>query len=84
MAFKLQRNWKMKNSDICVVGKELGFEWNTVCEAIRDEEFYGQDGAGSTYVERADLEDWSEGIIKTILTHIFATNPGVDEIEVMN
>ena len=83
MAFQLGQRWTMQSSDMCVVGGELGIEWNTVCKAIRDEDFYGQEDGG-VLVERDDIADWEDGIIKTIFEHIFATHPHVDEISVMN
>lgn len=82
MTFQLQKNRTMQGSDICMVGQELGHTWNVVCQAIREEQFYG-DGE-SVHVEREDVAEWNDGLVKTIFAHIFATHQDVDEITVMN
>lgn len=82
MAFQLQKNWTMASSDICVVGQELGLAWNAVCQAIREEQFYGHED--KVFVEREEVAEWNDGLVKTIFEHIFATHPDVDEITVMN
>lgn len=80
MAVQLQQSWTMQSSDICVVGEELGIDWNTVWQDIQDKEFHGQDGDRSVYVEREELQDWNDGLLKTIFNHIFATHPHVNAI----
>lgn len=84
MAYKLQPKYVLETGQVNVVGEELGFDWNAVCDAIAKEEFYGQDGDGSTIVYRRDPKGWKNGILKTIFEHLFATHPHVDAIIVMN
>lgn len=84
MAFQLKQWAVMVSGDVNVVGEELGFDWNAVCDAVSDAELYGQDGDGYTTVYRRDPTKWKAGMIKTIFEHVFATHPGVDVIRVMN
>ena len=84
MAFKLQPKFVLETGEVNVVGEELGFDWNVVCDAIAEEEFYGQDGDGSITVQRREIKGWQDGMLKTIFEHLFATHPHVDAIIVMN
>ena len=84
MAYALQQKFVLETGGINVVGEELGFDWNAVCDAIADEELYGMDGDSSITVRRRDLQTWTDGMLKTIFEHIFASHPHVDAIVVMN
>lgn len=53
-----------------------------MCQAIREEQFYGHED--KVFVEREEVAEWNDGLVKTIFEHIFATHPDVDEITVMN
>jgi len=40
------------NSDLNIKGESLGYDWNTICDWIRENELYGQDGEGYTTISR--------------------------------
>ena len=82
MAIALQ--WTMDNSDINVVGEELGFEWNAVCASVQDCGIYGQDGAGGIYIDRSDIEEFECSMIRAIFTKIFNDHPGMEDIHVID
>lgn len=80
----IEQRWSMDNADINRVGEQLGYDWNAVCDAVQRADLYGQDGDGSIDVSREDLDDWEEGMLKTIFLHIFESHPGMDEITIIN
>ena len=58
----------INNGDLNFKGLYLGFEWNDVCEWIRDNEVYGEDGAGYTYISRdGDYNPEFKEIVNAIL-----------------
>lgn len=83
MDYQLEQWFVMASGDVNVVGEELGFDWNAVCDAVSDAELYGQDGDSYTTVYRRDPQRWAEGMLKTIFEHVFAAYPHVDAIRVM-
>lgn len=80
----IEQLWVMDNSDINVVGVQLGYDWNAVCNEVQREGLYGEDGDGSTSVARDDVDDFTSPMIKAIFEHIFATHPTMDEIKIVN
>lgn len=81
----LKTVYNMGNSDINVVGQYLGYDWNDVCDHVREAEFYAQDGAGAFTVTRESNNDYSENeVINKIFTEIFKNYPHVNKIQVVN
>lgn len=80
--FKLTVAYTMRSSDINVVGGMLGFGWNEVCEYVQKCGIYGEDGSGQYIVSRG--ESFEHEQIDAIFDKIFADNPGVEEITIIN
>lgn len=79
--FIVEPRYCIENSDLNVVGEMLGMDWNDVCDLISDAGLYGQDGAG--YVVIDPYYKYGTDIDK-IIEKIFADNPGVTDIYVMD
>ncbi len=81
----LEQIWYMNNSDINVVGEHLGYDWKTVCDAIRDARYYAEDMNGTFTISRSDNKDYSSNeIINKIMIAIFENYPKVNEININN
>lgn len=46
MKIVVKKEFTCGNSDLNVIGVELGFQWNQVCDWIRKNGIHGEDGAG--------------------------------------
>lgn len=42
----VEKKFICESSDLNVIGVELGFQWNDVCDWVRKNEIYGEDGSG--------------------------------------
>jgi len=80
--FIIEPSYSIDNSDINVVGELLGFDWNAVCDACQEEQLYGQDGAGYCSVRRNTT--FENEMITAIFEKIFADNPSVDSIRIID
>lgn len=67
------------HSDLLVLGKKLGYDWNSIDRAIKDAEFYPEDGAGSLCVIKDSTEDYtSSDKLNHIIDTIFEEYPDMD------
>lgn len=81
----IERNWTMNNSDINVVGEQLNFDWNDVCEQKQALGIYGEDGSGYAVVMRGDQSDYREyPNIVAIFDKIFNDHPDMREIYILD
>lgn len=58
----VKKSFTCNNSDLNVIGVELGYGWNQVCDWIREYQIYGQDGCGYYYLS---FEDFDEGYFES-------------------
>lgn len=78
----LEQVWMMGQGDICSAGEELGYDWNSTCEAIQQVGLYAEDGDGTITVSRG--EDHGNDQINAILNAIFDYYPQVNDITISN
>jgi hypothetical protein len=72
------------HSDLLVLGKKLGYDWNAIDSAIKEEEFYPEDGAGSMCISRnPEDECTSNKMLKHIIAVIFEEHPDLDVIYIV-
>jgi len=69
------------NSDIKFKGVFLGYDWNTICNWVRDNELYGEDNDGSTMIYRDEVYEPKE--FQEIITAIL-DEADEDELMVVN
>lgn len=75
----------MDNSGLNVVGEHLGYDWNQVCDAVGQAEYYAEDGDGSFTVQRSKKNDYSSNaIINAIMVAIFEQYPHVNKVRISN
>ncbi len=78
----IELNWTMNGSDVNQVGVELGFDWNTICNEVCDEELYGQDGCGYISVSRGC--SFNSKMLTAIFAEIFNRYPEMNSVMIMN
>ena len=71
----------IENTDIRYKGVFLGYDWNTICNWVRDNELYGVDVSGSTMIFRDEVYEPKE--FQEIITAIL-DEAGEDELMVIN
>lgn len=77
----LRQEYVMNSGDFVAVGQKLGYDWNTVCEWMQDEDLSGQDGCGYCTVSKGDGERKE---IKHIIEEIFKQNPKASSFLILN
>jgi hypothetical protein len=72
MKIVVKKEFTCGNSDLNVIGVELGFQWNQVCDWIRKNGIHGEDGCGYYYLcyEDYEPEDLEVGMYR-ILKELF-------------
>lgn len=80
----IEQIWTMKSTDILFTGRKLGYDWNALCDEVRNEGLHGQDGSGSTSVHRDEIEELDSEPLKVIFRHIFAEHPSMDEVTIID
>lgn len=81
----LEQVWHMSNSGLNEVGEHLGYDWNQVCDEVREAEFYAQDGDGIFTVHRCSKGDYSSSeVINKIINAIFFNYPQAESISISN
>ena len=88
MAFPdvLECVYSMDNAGMNVVGEHLGYDWNQICDEVREAGFYAEDGDGAFSVYRDAKNEYcsSSKILNEIFVAIFAHYPKVDKIQIVN
>lgn len=52
----LRQEWTCDRSDLMLHGSDvLGYDWNTICKWIYEENIGGEDGAGSDYLYHSKM-----------------------------
>lgn len=80
----IEQRWTMDSADILRIGVTLGFKWNDTCAEVQKEGLHGQDGSGSTRLEKVDIEELDSEPLKVIFRHIFAKHPGMEEVAIID
>ena len=80
--FIIETSYCIQNSDLCVVGEMLGYDWNDVCDAIGEQEIHGMDGSGYTTIEKSMTTN--NEMVNAIVKKLFEDNPNASDIKVLD
>lgn len=73
----------MNNSDLNVVGEQMGYDWNEICDEISNNGLQGSDGDGAVTVYKNRQYNKGE-ILNSIINKLFEMNPDVQEIYIID
>lgn len=73
----------INNSDLNVVGEQMGYDWNGICDEISDHGLQGSDGDGVVIVYKNRRYDNGK-ILNSIIDKLFELNPKATEIYIID
>lgn len=79
--------YTINNSDLNVVGEQLGYDWNTICDEIDKHELHGQDGDGLVSISKDTidvLKEYYGDMLSHILFSIFEKNPNMTKLFIID
>lgn len=77
--------YSMGNAGLNVVGEDLGYSWNLVCDEISTESFYAEDGDGAFTVRYQEDGQYTKSeILNEIVQAIFKHYPHVKSFQLVN
>lgn len=81
----ISQPYLITDEDINVIGEKLGYEWNDVCDAVRDANFYAQDGSGYFIIRRSHKNYYtSVEMINKIISAIFESDKNINELYIVS